>query len=302
MRAAAAAATAPLGAGVYLSYSRGAIAVAVLGLVHARRRARRSAPSCKRRATAFAAGAAASVAAAAFPGVAALEGTAPRARRRRRARAARAGRRRRPRCSRVRPTPRPTARCHAPRRLAPVAGALVAAFAAGLVIAGLGERPSDDELAAGAGAAASRPSARTATSTGASALDAFAREPLTGIGAGGFRVEWLRERPLPEAVRDAHSLEVEVAAELGLPGPDRARAASSAASSRPALAALRRAPRARRRTCRRAARVVPARVDRLGLAAARPSRCPRSRLAGALIVLADEGPAFEAGAGVSDSR
>ena len=38
------------------------------------------------------------------------------------------------------------------------------------------------------------------------------------MGAGGFRVEWLRERPIPEAVRDVHSLELEMAAELGLVG------------------------------------------------------------------------------------
>ena len=49
-------------------------------------------------------------------------------------------------------------------------------------------------------------------------LNAFADEPLTGLGAGGFRVEWLKERPITETVRDTHSLEVEVAAELGIIG------------------------------------------------------------------------------------
>ena len=49
-------------------------------------------------------------------------------------------------------------------------------------------------------------------------LDAFARKPLTGLGAGGFRTEWLRQRRIGEAVRDTHSIEVEMAAELGLVG------------------------------------------------------------------------------------
>ena len=77
MRAAAAAASAPLGAGVYLSYSRGAIAVAVLGLVMLVAALPRARPAAAPRSPRFAAGAAASVAAAAFPGVAALEGSHP---------------------------------------------------------------------------------------------------------------------------------------------------------------------------------------------------------------------------------
>jgi O-antigen ligase len=47
---------------------------------------------------------------------------------------------------------------------------------------------------------------------------AFADEPLRGVGASGFRVEWLRERPIPYAARDAHSLYLETPAELGLVG------------------------------------------------------------------------------------
>ena len=56
------------------------------------------------------------------------------------------------------------------------------------------------------------------------ALGAFRDDPLTGTGSGGFRVVWLQERPIRETVRDAHSLEFEVAAELGLVGLRRARA------------------------------------------------------------------------------
>jgi hypothetical protein len=51
------------------------------------------------------------------------------------------------------------------------------------------------------------------------AVDAFASHPLAGVGAGGFSVEWARERPARSAAAvDAHSLYVETAAELGVVG------------------------------------------------------------------------------------
>jgi len=50
------------------------------------------------------------------------------------------------------------------------------------------------------------------------ALRTAVDHPLGGVGAGGFRVEWLRERPFRESVRDAHSLYFETLAELGLVG------------------------------------------------------------------------------------
>ena len=50
------------------------------------------------------------------------------------------------------------------------------------------------------------------------AANAFADAPLRGHGSGSFSVLWLRERTVAEAVRDAHSLELETAAELGLVG------------------------------------------------------------------------------------
>jgi O-antigen ligase len=50
------------------------------------------------------------------------------------------------------------------------------------------------------------------------ALDVFAEHPLKGVGAGGFRVEWAREGARWGAARDAHSLYVETAAELGIVG------------------------------------------------------------------------------------
>ncbi len=50
------------------------------------------------------------------------------------------------------------------------------------------------------------------------AANAFADAPLRGHGSGSFSVLWLRDRTVAKAVRDAHSLELEMAAELGLVG------------------------------------------------------------------------------------
>ncbi len=50
------------------------------------------------------------------------------------------------------------------------------------------------------------------------AFHTWGDHPLRGAGAAAFRVEWLRERPFRESVRDAHSLYFETLAELGLVG------------------------------------------------------------------------------------
>ena len=50
------------------------------------------------------------------------------------------------------------------------------------------------------------------------ALETFADHPLAGTGSGGFRVEWLRERPERDSAGDAHSVYLETLAELGLAG------------------------------------------------------------------------------------
>jgi len=50
------------------------------------------------------------------------------------------------------------------------------------------------------------------------AVHSFADNPLGGVGSGGFRVEWLRERPFKEPAEDAHSIYLETASELGLAG------------------------------------------------------------------------------------
>jgi O-antigen ligase len=50
------------------------------------------------------------------------------------------------------------------------------------------------------------------------AFDGFEANPLRGDGAGGFTVRWMRQRRVYEAVRDAHSLELETLGELGAVG------------------------------------------------------------------------------------
>jgi hypothetical protein len=50
------------------------------------------------------------------------------------------------------------------------------------------------------------------------ALRAFGAEPLHGVGAGGWSVDWLRWRTVAEGAQDAHSLELQTLAELGVVG------------------------------------------------------------------------------------
>ena len=100
-------------------------------------------------------------------------------------------------------------------RLAPVALALVA------VVAGiaLGASSHDNRRAAHVPGAARLGSLQSNRyGYWHVALRSFADEPLRGIGTAGFRVVWLRERKVREKVKDAHSLYVETAAELGLVG------------------------------------------------------------------------------------
>ena len=95
------------------------------------------------------------------------------------------------------------------------------------------------------------------------AVASFADHPLQGEGSGSFRAIWLREREFREVIRDAHSLYLETAAELGLVG---------LLSLALLVARLRRRGGARRaRAPRRGGRaggVRAARGHRLGLGAA----------------------------------
>jgi hypothetical protein len=213
MRMTAAAAAAPLGAGLGLSLSRGAIAAALLGLaVLAVLDARR--PALRAAATAGGAALVAGATAIALPAVRTLEG----ARTSQglvligvlvvvMAAAALLVRRTAP--------PDGAARHMRRRTIAAVAVGAVVLVAAAAALEGrpegVGPRP---------GASATRLSSTDSNrySYWKVALETFADHPLRGHGSGSFAVDWLRERDVPEVVRDAHSLELETAAELGIVG------------------------------------------------------------------------------------
>jgi hypothetical protein len=219
LRAAAAAAAPALGAAVYISFSRGALTSVALGLIvlvaFAPQRA-------QLRAAGFvlAGGLAAGAVAAALPGVASLEGSlGDREGEGLIAFAALAALGALTAWATLRRPGRDdaTAPAWAPR-LRPAAAVAAILVAIGLVVGGLGERPSEAELARGAEAGRLTTVSSNRYDYWRAGLAAFAREPLTGLGAGGFRVEWLRERDIAESVKDVHSLELEMLAELGLPG------------------------------------------------------------------------------------
>ena len=216
VRLAAAAAAPVLATGVYVSYSRGALVVAPLGLL-VLVAAAPSRAQLRAAATALAGGVIVAVCAELLPGVSSLSGghatrdglvmlvvlvvvAAVSA-----FSVARTG---------AEPTVAP--RWHA--RLGPAAWLAAGAVAVGLIVGGIAERPSARELAAGAGATRLTSVASNRYEYWRVALREFGDAPLRGSGAGGFRVAWLQERPIREAVRDTHSLEFEVAAELGLVG------------------------------------------------------------------------------------
>ena len=229
LRAAAAAGAVPLGMGCYLSFSRAALAAGLLTLVVL-------APTFAQLRGALliaVTGAAAAIAAAASPAVRAIEGSA--ATREREgaivlavavalmavaALAAVVG------DVRLRPGPlaRLAGRSDAPMDR-PLALPRWSGWAALIAIAALLIVPI-----AAAGGRQQAPPATGATnerfaSVGSNrygywrvALDTGLDHPLAGVGASGFRVAWLQHRDVDENVRDAHSLELETFAELGLIG------------------------------------------------------------------------------------
>jgi len=218
LRSAAAAAAVPLGMGCYLSFSRGALAALAAGLLTLVVLA----PTFAQLRAAIlvaVAGAAGAIAGAASPAVRALEGSM--ATREREgaivlvvavvlmAVAAAAA-------ARVVQGERPDRRLPLPHW---AGWAALAAIAALLVVP-----------IAAAGGKQQAPPATGATnqrfaSLGSNrygywrvAIDAGIDHPFKGVGASGFRVAWLAHRKVDENVRDAHSLELETFAELGLVG------------------------------------------------------------------------------------
>jgi O-Antigen ligase len=217
-RCAALAATAPLGLGVYISFSRGALFACLAGLVALIVLA----PRTEQLAAALLSvltGTLAAVAAAFFHGVTGLAGSLG-DRERQGAivlallvviaaagavgqwlLARRVGER----------------TLGLPRRAPLLAGTLICAGLALAIVVGAKEsgvtaRP----LASGATRLVSLQSNRYAYWD--VALRAFGTEPLRGVGAGGWSVYWLRWRTIGEFAQDAHSLPLQTLAELGLVG------------------------------------------------------------------------------------
>jgi hypothetical protein len=218
LRALAAAAAAPIGLGLYVSFSRGALFACAAGLITliiavGRREQLRAGGVC------VLAAVLAAVAAAPFGGVTSLQGNL--------------GTRESQGAivlavlvviavaaalgqlllnSREQPQP-----LRLPRR-APAIAAVVICAGLGLAIA-VGSRESStvsQPLSGGATRLVSLQSNRYAYWN--VALRAFAREPVHGVGAGGWSVYWLRWRPVAEFAHDAHSLPLQVMAELGIVG------------------------------------------------------------------------------------
>jgi hypothetical protein len=96
--------------------------------------------------------------------------------------------------------------------------AIVVAVAAGLVVAAYEGKPEAVSPAAGANPGRLSSIESNRYRYWKVALDTFAEHPLGGVGSGGFAVEWLKIRDRADAVRDAHSLYLETAAELGVVG------------------------------------------------------------------------------------
>jgi O-Antigen ligase len=214
LRSGAAAAALPLGMGCYLSFSRGALAALAAGLLTLVVLA----PSfAQLRAVLLVAvaGATGAIAAAASPAVRALEGSAS-AREREgaivlavaialMALAAVAPRLRLP--DRRLPLPR-------------WAGWATLAAVAALLVVPIAAAGGRQQAPPATGATNQRFASLGSNRYGywRVALDTGADHPLAGVGASGFRVAWLQHRDVDENVRDAHSLELETFAELGLVG------------------------------------------------------------------------------------
>jgi O-Antigen ligase len=216
MRAAAAAAAGPLGLGLYLSFSRGALFACVAGLV-ALVVAAPTREQLEAVLVSLLAGALSSVAAAPFKGLTSLAGSL--ATRERQgaivlvlvvliaglAASAQwylAGRRQ-------------GETLRLPRRAGWIALVMICAGLAVAIVVGSKETASRP-LSAGASRYVTLQSNRYAYWR--VAFKAFEQEPLRGVGAGGWAVWWLRYRPFDDFAQDAHSLPLQTLAELGLVG------------------------------------------------------------------------------------
>jgi hypothetical protein len=105
-----------------------------------------------------------------------------------------------------------------PRRAPVIAGALVTLIAVGVAFAAARESRSGGAPPRGATAARLGSFQSHRYEYWKVAVRTFAHHPLIGVGSSGFAVEWLRQRPFREPAQDAHSLYLETGAELGLIG------------------------------------------------------------------------------------
>jgi hypothetical protein len=223
LRAAAAAALPALGTGVYLTFSRGALATVAAGLLALVALAP-SWPQARALAIGVEGGVLAAALSSLFGGVEALSGSASS----REAQGAAmlailvvlglAAAGMQLWACRVETAGRaPAGRLPLPRRApALVALVILALLAAPLVAAAVESSPQTPAFGATASRFGSAGSNRYAYWR--VALRTFADHPLRGTGASAFRVAWLEHRKIDDVVRDAHSLYLETAAELGLVG------------------------------------------------------------------------------------
>jgi hypothetical protein len=218
LRIASAASCAPLGLGLYLSFSRGALFAGAAGLVTLIVVAQRR-EQLWSLLLAIVAGALASLASAPFRGVTTFSGSIS-TRERQGAIAllalamimlGAAGwqgwliRRERPAALRL------------PRRAPAIAAVVICAGLALAIAAGAKESSTASQpLSGGATRYVTLQSNRYAYWR--VALRAFGQQPLHGVGAGGWSVYWLRWRPFGEFAQDAHSLPLQTLAELGVIG------------------------------------------------------------------------------------
>jgi O-Antigen ligase len=216
LRACAAAAAAPLGMGVYLSFSRGALFACLAGLVALIVAAPRT-EQLRALGVTVGAGVLAALASAPLHGVASLAGSLSK----RETQGAIALVALAVICSAAALVQLRVARgeqgseLRLPRRAPVLALALICAGLALAIVAGAKEK-SGVPLSAGASRYGTLQSNRYAYWK--VALRAFSAEPLRGVGAGGWAVWWLRYRKINEFATDAHSLPLQTLAELGVIG------------------------------------------------------------------------------------
>jgi O-Antigen ligase len=218
LRAAAAAAVAPLGMGLYISFSRGALFACLAGLLAliavAPRREQLVAVV-----SSVVVGMLAAIAAAPFHALTGLAGSLPTRERQGAivlvllvAIAVLGALAQHRLVSRGRIGP-----LRLPRRTPRVAvGVICAALALAIVVGAHESSGASVSLSGGATRLVSLRSNRY--DYWSVALRAFATEPLRGVGAGGWSVYWLRWRSVNEFAQNAHSLELETLADLGIVG------------------------------------------------------------------------------------